>query len=73
MLLILNNLSRRLVLLLFMGKILKKIICGFHGLQKPYNRHDPFNLDGPDGYDYYWHALGTFEPVLSRRAMEEGM
>jgi hypothetical protein len=26
-----------------------------------------FNLDGPDGYDYYWHAVGDSAPVLSRR------
>jgi len=31
-----------------------------------------FNLDGPDGYNYYWHSLGEDAPVLSRRAMGGG-
>lgn len=28
-----------------------------------------FNLDGPDGYSYYWAGLNTKEVVYSRRAM----
>ena len=31
-----------------------------------------FNLDGPDGYSYYWHALGSSSPFLSRRAFGGG-
>ncbi|KAI5152860.1 hypothetical protein ENBRE01_3071 [Enteropsectra breve] len=31
-----------------------------------------FNLDGPDGYAYYWHALGGSHPNLSRRAFGGG-
>ncbi|KAI5152537.1 hypothetical protein ENBRE01_2904 [Enteropsectra breve] len=27
-----------------------------------------FNLDGPNGYSYYWHGVGNSEPVMSRRA-----
>lgn len=28
-----------------------------------------FNLDGPDGYNYYWGGLNIKEPIYSRRSM----
>ena len=31
-----------------------------------------FNLDGPDGYRYYWHDLRKNELVLSKRQMGGG-
>ncbi|KAI5148067.1 hypothetical protein ENBRE01_0081 [Enteropsectra breve] len=31
-----------------------------------------FNLDGPDGYAYYWHAVGSSSPVLAHRAFGGG-
>ena len=31
-----------------------------------------FNLDGPDGYQYYWHCLGNEEETYSTRQMGGG-
>ncbi|MGR0317618.1 hypothetical protein, partial [Klebsiella pneumoniae] len=31
-----------------------------------------FNLDGPDGYSYYFHDLRKEEKILSRRQMGGG-